>query len=135
MENIEEKLKERVKRLREKAEMSQEKLASLAKISTQTIKDIESGRTSGGIKSLRAISLVLGISYEDLMGDKEPEPQVIREKLKISRVASMLKNIPDDIYEMAEELGPDHQVWEIVRGAYDQRVKSKAKAAAKGKPA
>lgn len=125
MEKIGIDLKFRVKTLRDKAGLSQEALASLAGLSTQTIKDIEAGRSPGGIKSLRQLSAAFGISFEDLTGEPEPAAQIIREPFKISSLADTLKKIPNEIYEMANEFDSGDEVWEIVKAVMKKELELK----------
>lgn len=131
MENIEEDLKDRVLRLRKAAKHTQESLAAAAGISFQTIKDIESGRTGGGLKSLTRIAKALDITIEELKGEAEPIVEKVV-KFKVSKMARYIASIPDDVYEMAVKLGsgPEAQdAWEGVRAALENGLREKAAAA------
>lgn len=128
-------LKTRVKALRDKAELSQEALASLAGLSTQTIKDIEAGRTPGGMKSLKKLSEAFGISFEELTGEAEPTPNVIREPFKISSLADTLKKIPNEVYEMANGFDLEDEVWEMVASVMRKELELKLKKQQKKKHA
>lgn len=57
-----------VKRLREKAALSQEKLARLADVSNNTLINIEAGKQDNPtIKTLKKIAKALGVPIEDLI--------------------------------------------------------------------
>lgn len=117
MVNTREDLHQRIVRLRKAANLTQESLAALAGISSQTIKDIESGRTGGGLKSLTRIAKALDITVDELKGDKEPTVErVIR--FKVSKMAKFISSIPDDVYDLAAELDDtDDEIWRSVREA------------------
>ncbi len=58
----------KVKKLREKLGLSQEKLARLADVSNNTIINIESGKqTNPTIETVKKIANALGVSIEDLV--------------------------------------------------------------------
>jgi DNA-binding XRE family transcriptional regulator len=58
----------KVKKLREKLGLSQEKLARLADVSNNTIINIESGKqTNPTIETVKKIADALGVSIEDLV--------------------------------------------------------------------
>jgi DNA-binding XRE family transcriptional regulator len=117
MENIGEDLKDRVRRLRRQAGLSQVSLSTLAGISSQTIKDIEAGRTDGGIKSLLAISRALRISVEDLFEHKEINVEKMP-SIHMKTFVKAISSIPDDVYSLATQIDPeDKETWKAVRGA------------------
>ncbi|MEX2340952.1 MAG: helix-turn-helix transcriptional regulator [Candidatus Paceibacterota bacterium] len=58
----------RVKRLREKLGLSQEKLARLADVSNNTIINIESGKQQNPtVETIKKIANALGVSIEELV--------------------------------------------------------------------
>lgn len=58
----------KVKKLREELGLSQEKLARLADVSTNTIINIESGKQQNPtIETIKKIANALGVSIEDLV--------------------------------------------------------------------
>lgn len=58
----------KVKKLREKLGLSQEKLARLADVSTNTIINIESGKQQNPtIETVKKIATALGVSIEELV--------------------------------------------------------------------
>lgn len=137
MENTEEELKERVKRLRSEAGLSQVALANLAGLSVKMIKDIENGRRGGSVSTMQALARSFEIPLEDLVGKENPEAK----KVSVFNTRKMIKamgNIPDEVYELALKVGPDNNAWEFVKQTLaaaaeiedDTRMKSKKSAQA-----
>lgn len=114
MGNIGERLRDRVKKLRATTGLSQVALANRAGVSVQTIKDVEAGRRGLGLKALEGISSALGISIEELKGKSEPRVEKI-EAFKAKKMIQYFESIPDEIYELALELGDSREsVWEDI---------------------
>ena len=113
MEKIEEDLRERVKRLRTDAGLSQVALATRANISVQTVKDIEAGRKGAGIKVLQALAQAFSLSIEELVNEKPPVVEQIH-RFKARKALRYFESIPDEIYEKAIKFGPSHEVWREV---------------------
>lgn len=60
----------KIKQLREKKELSQEKLARLADVSNNTIVNIESGKqTNPTIETVSKIAKALDVAIEELLGE------------------------------------------------------------------
>lgn len=118
MGNIKENLKARIKRLRTDAGLSQVALANLAGISVQTIKDVEAGRRGLGLRALEGISSALKVSIDDLKGETEPVIQKVSH-IKASKALKMFESIPDEIYDLAVNIGPDHEIWKVVRSVLE----------------
>lgn len=132
MGNTGEKLNTRIKRLRAEAGLSQVALANLVPCSVQTIKDIEGGRKGAGLKVVKGISNALGISVEELTGRGEPEvKKIITHKMK--DYTRRVESIPDYIYDLALELGPDHKAWPTVRDMFKAYVNEMKEEAKKGR--
>ena len=113
-------MRARIRNLRIKADLTQAALAAHAGISLQTIKDIESGRTEAGQKSERALAKAFGITIEEMTGQDEPEPQVIKEKpISVSKFLKKISNVPDDIFDLAENVSLDDEAWDTVRSALE----------------
>lgn len=119
MKKIEEELKDRVTRLRKEANHTQESLAKLARVSTQTIKDIENGRNPGGMRSLSRISKALGMSIEALVGEATGKPVERVENVTPGKFIKMLSNIPDDVFELAQYVDTTDDAWDTVRSALE----------------
>lgn len=61
-------LSRKVKQLREKMDLSQEKLARLADVSNNTVINIEAGKQDNPtIDTLKKVAKALGVSVEDLI--------------------------------------------------------------------
>lgn len=60
--------KERLKKLRQSANLSQKQLGELSSTSERTIQDYESGRRKPGLDALIALSNVLNTSIDYLVG-------------------------------------------------------------------
>lgn len=66
MATINKRLGNRIKKLRVKAKLSQEKLASMAKIDLTSVNEIESGNRNPSVKTLYKISLALEVELKSL---------------------------------------------------------------------
>jgi transcriptional regulator with XRE-family HTH domain len=66
MASIYEKVGNRIKTLRKKADLSQEELAEKAKIDLTSVSEIESGLRNPSLKTLHKISLALKTSLKDI---------------------------------------------------------------------
>jgi transcriptional regulator with XRE-family HTH domain len=67
-----------IRRLRERAGMSLRELATLARVSTSTLSNIEAGTGNPGVQTLVHISGALGVPFSELVAPHEPEVQVQR---------------------------------------------------------
>lgn len=114
MEKIEEELKDRIRRLRKEAGLSQVALANLSNLSVQSIKDIEAGRRGVGFKAMQSLASAFGLPMEAVAGETPVRAEKVV-KFKIRKLTRYLESIPDDIYEMALKFGPDHEVWKTVK--------------------
>ncbi len=63
--------KNRLKEFREKADLTQEKLAELARVSRQTINSIEAGRYVPSLELALKLGGIFNCRVEDLFGLKE----------------------------------------------------------------
>jgi transcriptional regulator with XRE-family HTH domain len=128
MENIEEALKDRVRRLRKEAGMTIAELAKASMVSDQTIKDIEAGRRGVGVDALVGLSRVFNVTMEELLFNKD---LTYKERPKdiepISVLAKRLTKIPDAIYDKAQDLDPSDPVWETIEKLLEETAKALAK--------
>lgn len=60
----------RIKALRKKKSLSQDKLAELAKLDRAHLFRIESGKGNATLRTLEAIAHALGVKVRDLVGDR-----------------------------------------------------------------
>src|SRR5690348_9335643 len=61
-------LGEKIRRLRAKADLSQEELAGRAKIAHRALQRVESGKANPTVDTLTAIAKALGVPFEELAG-------------------------------------------------------------------
>lgn len=66
MANINERIGDRIKKLRKQAGLSQEKLAVLSKIDLTSINEIETGHRNPSLRTLYKISLALEMDLKSL---------------------------------------------------------------------
>ena len=59
----------RLREVREKAEISQEKLAELAKLHRTYVSSVERGKRNISIVNIERLAVALGVSMKDLMPD------------------------------------------------------------------
>lgn len=116
-----EELKDRFKRLRGEAKLTQVALANLANVSVQTIKDIEGGRKGAGIKVLQAVANALHISIEELCGEGAPAVERV-EKFNSKKALSYFESVPNEVYVLAKEIGPGHKIWKDVKSLLEGAV-------------
>lgn len=95
----------RIKELREKAGMSQQRLAELMGIKRPTISQIENGERKIYAEELIKLSEILGISVENLLNlEKSPEV-ILRESKKREKTKSMIRiNVPQKNLEKFKEV-------------------------------
>lgn len=127
MENIE--LGERIKELRIARKLSQVALAKSLDLNPQTIRDYETGRRSPTIKGLPSLAKALDVSISDLIEGSSSPPPI--KTLPVSQLLAKLSNVPDWVYEDAQEFGSDHKVWDQVRVTFKDALKDIALAAKK----
>jgi len=97
-----------------RGELSRQKLAEKAGTTYQNIYDIEEGRRNPSIDILIAISEVLGVSAASLL-ETGKSPVVVN--LPMSKVLIKMAAIPDDVYDLAQGVNLDSEVWDTVRSA------------------
>jgi transcriptional regulator with XRE-family HTH domain len=134
MGKIEEKLQQRIKKLRSDAGLSQVALANRAGVSVQTIKDAEAGRRGLGIKALQGISEALGLSIEQLRGEVSVRVEPLQ-KVRMSKVVKMIESIPDDIYDLASKIPKNDKAWDYVRSSLEYAIEKRGKESAGEKEA
>lgn len=66
MASIYEKLGESIKRLRKKANLSQEELAAKAKVDLTSVSEIESGLRNPSLKMMHKLASALGVKIKEL---------------------------------------------------------------------
>ena len=79
MSDISIKLGQRIKELRERSEISQQKLAELLKVSRPTITQIEKGERKIFADEIIKLSEIFHLSVESLL-ELEKQPEIILEK-------------------------------------------------------
>lgn len=121
-----------IKRLRKKGKFNQEQLAEKSGISISFLKDIERGESLGTAATLDALAKGLNVPIAELFS--ETEGQVI--SIGVSSVIKKMASVPDDVYDMAERYGSNHEVWKDIRKAFEiyemdiERKREKAKSRA-----
>jgi transcriptional regulator with XRE-family HTH domain len=111
-----------IKALRDSKGWNQEDLAEKTGFSVGTIKNIERGKTWVSPETLEAICLAFDISYDKLFSTNGDGKMF---DMPMSKAIRRLMAIPDDIYEMAQEFGPQDEMWEDVRGVLDHHIEKK----------
>ena len=72
-------LSDRVRHLRQKANLTQFALAQLAGVRPEIVSRLETGKTRGALTSLSALARALGTTVEALIG-KDPRPKPLKPK-------------------------------------------------------
>ena len=79
---------ERLRRLRQRAGLSQRKLAELAQVSNATVSLIEADKVSPSVSALRQILAALGVGIGDFFSKPEPErEQVVYRARELTEIA------------------------------------------------
>jgi len=97
-----------------RGELSRQKLADVVGCTYQTIYEIEEGRRKPSIEVLIAISEALNVSAASLL-ETGKSPVVV--SLPVSKTLFKMAAIPDDVYELAQGVELDSEVWDTVRSA------------------
>lgn len=122
-------LGERVRSLRKASGLSVAKLAAVANLSPQTIKDIESGRRSGGLEAALALSRAFRISVEQLIDEDYSPGEAPLLPYSVKASLKRFSSIPDEVYEAALTLNdPDDETWETVKTAIKVGIELKERA-------
>lgn len=109
MKKTEETIGERVKRLRKARNLTQSEVAKRAPLSLQMVKDIEAGRRKGTVETLSKFAKVFSVSLIEITNYSAPEKNVF--ELPTRAALKKALSIPDQVYDLAAKLGPDHPVW------------------------
>lgn len=131
METIRETICKNFNRLIESSDLNNKVLAQKAGVTEPTFYRWKRGESTPELDNIEAMAKALGVDASEFYRTDAP----IKKTFTMKEFKGFLGNIPDDIYEMAGELGSDHQVWEIVRGAYDHAINSKKEKESKERPA
>jgi transcriptional regulator with XRE-family HTH domain len=117
MENIRIILGANIKRLRKRAGIrTQEELAERSKLSEQMVKLVETGKRWPSPATTEAIAKAIGVTISELFGEESQAGS-----LPVSRTLRKMACIPDEIYELAEDIGIDDEIWSGVLGALKKR--------------
>ena len=125
------------KALRVSKKLTQAALAEILGLNTHTIKDYEAGRRHPSIPTLAMISRTLGVSQSSLMDETETAPaeliEVVDPVASLARALEMLRVIPSEIIQLAQNFTADDKAWDAIRGTMKAEViiKERRKASAK----
>lgn len=133
METIRDVICKNFNRLIESSDLSNKTIAADAGVTEPTFYRWKSGESTPELPNIEALAKALGVDPFEFYRTDEPRKNI--RSFKIKDISKFLESIPDEIYEMAQDLGHDHQVWEVVKGAHDQLMKSKKAKEGKGKSA
>jgi transcriptional regulator with XRE-family HTH domain len=120
MEDYRREVGNRIRRLREAREMSQEDLAHEAGLSTKTISRWENGRHEGGRDNVRKVAKALGVEPGDILGEP-PAPfalglngdgrgdQLDRIEQKLDNILAILDPNPagEEVERLSAEVAAD----------------------------
>jgi transcriptional regulator with XRE-family HTH domain len=112
---------------RERGEESRASLAKRAGVTYQTVYDVEEGNKKLSIDVLEKIAGALRVDPADLLKRKVP----LQKPLKISEALKKMLSIPDDVYDLAEKLHVDDDVWEGVEGLLQGAINARNAASKK----
>lgn len=116
MEMIKSVLIRNMKLLRKSKGWTQEDLAEKAGFSTGFIKDIERGKSWVSPEAIEAIGAAFGVPCEVLFSS---DHKGVLLDMPMSSAIKKLMAIPDNIYDLAQDLPKDDQCWVAVRLALE----------------
>lgn len=120
MGNIKEAFCKNFTRLVESSDLTQKAMAQKLEVTEPTFYRWKSGENTAPLEKVEQLAKLLNVDPIEFYRTEPTEQRII----SITDFRSFLGSIPDDIYNMSQVLGPDHKVWDIVRGAYDHAAKS-----------
>jgi transcriptional regulator with XRE-family HTH domain len=129
MEYIRAVLKKNMQAHRKRLDINQDQLAERSRLSIGMIKLVETGKRWPSPAVAEAIAKGLGITVSDLFsGDSVARPETAE---PVSIFVQKLTNVPDEIYDFAQDIGSKHKVWETVKKLLEvEAEKAKARKAA-----
>lgn len=129
--NSEELVAQNLKIIRTEKGLTQQFLAEKCDVSVQTIRDIEAGRRNPSIEMLEKIAGQLNVLparffYKDakLPFDPNSPYDFSAPVIKVSQVLGKLGLIPDEIYDLAQDLEGDSAAWANIKLAFENEIKS-----------
>lgn len=111
---------------------TQENLADKASISRSVVRDLEAGneRATSSLDTISKIAKAFDVSLSDLLADGIERKGIVKSE-PISIFAKKLMIIPDDIYDLAQEVGDDKEIWSAVEGTILGLLNARERKAAK----
>lgn len=119
MEMIKSVLVRNMKAFRKAKGWNQDVLAEKTGYSTGFIKEIERGASWVSPEALEKICEAFDVSY-DKMFSSATEGRMLA--LPMSRAIQKLMNVPDKVYDLAEKLGPNHEIWEHIEDILSDEI-------------
>lgn len=110
---------------REQKKLSREALAKSAGVTAQTIYDVENENRKPSLTVMDSLAKALEVEVYDLL--KVPlEGEVVKiRRQPLKAVLSGLMNIPQDVYEMIEQVEQENEAWDTVRAALEIAIEKK----------
>lgn len=108
--------------LRDLKGWNQEDLAEACGYTRGFIADIERGKSWVSPESIEAISGTLGVPIARLFQDKDIHRVI---PMPMSRTLKMMMNIPDKIYEYAQDEAIDNETWVIIEDIMEGAIKER----------
>jgi transcriptional regulator with XRE-family HTH domain len=107
-----------LKRIRKLKGMNQSQLAEKSGFSLGFIGELERGNSWASPEAIQKIANALEVSASALFMSNET---LFIEK-PISSLINKIKSIPDHIYDLAEKVGDDKDIWEAVEGTIEGQL-------------
>jgi transcriptional regulator with XRE-family HTH domain len=108
-----------LRREREAAGLSGEALGALCKVTGKHIYDIEKGRKKASIGLMQTVSEALDVDLSDLF-----KVEISRAKVEpISKTILKILAIPDDVYDLAQQVPLNDEIWDAVRVSLNVGIK------------
>lgn len=130
MENIRTIVCKNFNRLVEASPLSKKEIARQMQIDTSTLQRWKNGDTFPELPNIEKLAKVLGVNEREFYSSEEP----IVKTLPMDVMFKRIRSVPERIYELAEKVGTDNDVWDAIEGLledeieYGQKKKGKEKA-------
>lgn len=118
MGNIKEAFYKNFTRLVESSDLTQKAIAQKLKVTEPTFYRWKSGDNPPDFETVDRLAEILGVDSSEFYKTHETTVKLIR----MSDVAKRIGSVPDRIYELAERLGSDHEVWESIEDILNDEV-------------
>jgi transcriptional regulator with XRE-family HTH domain len=118
METIKEIVCRNCKRLLDKSDMKLIEIERLMGVSGSTVQRWKSGVHAPELDKIDKLAKVLNVSRDEFFAVNKKPPI----EISITEALRRFQSIDPEVYELAVKVGPNHPVWEDIKGALDLAI-------------